>query len=196
MSEQRAEKQPGGGDVTGLLQTLQQLSRRILSRLWAGRLEHDPRQGGNAGSVDISELVHEYIDQTLVEQSGQDSRSPGSEVLEAVSREDAPTAGQRTGRARATDTVGAFQELSSHLNQKRRSNAVQPQLAEQFRRRTWKHIREAASFAREGNGEAARVHAELAGRSMEEACRYMSAEEFGELRREVEESLRKKGDNS
>jgi hypothetical protein len=202
MSEERTENQSanaargaGGGDVTGLLQTLQQLSRRILSLLWAGRLEDNGyRQGGEDRSIDISGLLYEYIDQTLVESGGQSSGSPESETVKLSTREDSPAAGRGAGGARITPASGTFQELSSHLNKKRRSRSIQPQLGEQFRERTWKHIREAASYAREGNGEAARLHAELAGHSMEEAYRYMSAEEFEKFRRKVEMKLRKRGD--
>lgn len=181
----------GGSDLSGLLRTLQQLRRRLLALVWSRRLNHDrPLQSGEP-DIDIGPLVNRYLEQTLA------GNGEGGGPASALATAEAPAAPVGDdGLATHRDGVhaprpGVFQELSRHLGDRRRVRAIQPTLAEQLRDSTWKHLHEAASYAREGNAEAAKTHAELATHAMEEAYRFMSAEEFDRFRREVESALRR-----
>jgi len=62
-----------------------------------------------------------------------------------------------------------------------------------MRDNTLDYINKAISFAKAGNEQAARVHAELAENTMKTAGQYMSDEEYSRFREEVEARMRVKG---
>jgi hypothetical protein len=62
-------------------------------------------------------------------------------------------------------------------------------MAEKMRANTLDHLNRALILARLGQGDGARIHADLAETAMETAVRYMSQEEYRALEAEVERRL-------
>jgi len=178
--------------LQALIRSLQslyaQLSSRLLEyRMLAGSGTHVARE-----SLLIQDLLSEHIAKNIEapDRTKQAEQPKASWDTEAKTR-----AGARRGSARGQRVFPALvvNALSEHFSRYRSLTQRQPFIRDRMRDNTLDYINKAISFAKAGNEQAARVHAELAENAMKTAGQYMSDEEYSRFREEVEARMRVKG---
>jgi len=173
-----------------LLDELQRLYHQIWSAIWARRFDQSDRDYGVARDPGILGTLNRQIDEAVKEKGMQ----PGVELADDDPDDDDQD-DDETVSTEGKSAVGTLSSsnrpgvLADYLQSRDRLTAVQPNLGEQMRASTWKHMVAAMRLAHKGDEKGAKVHAELANNAMKEASVYMTEEEYKAFAIEVEERL-------
>ena len=166
------------GRLSNLIRALRELSAQIFSRVLLGRMER--RAGGAAAgsnALPIRALVAECVAEPAAVSGSPAATEPVAE---------APVGAQPPTREASPPLVN---DLSGRFARHRGQRGLDSLMAEKMRATTLEHLNRALILARRGQGDGARIHADLAETAMETAAKYMSEEEYRALESEVERRL-------
>ena len=82
---------------------------------------------------------------------------------------------------------GVESDFAKHLKLKKSSAVSQPHMGDKLKKSAWEHIHSAIRFAKQGQVDKAKVHADIAGHAIEEAGHYINHEEYTVLVNRIED---------
>ena len=88
-----------------------------------------------------------------------------------------------------TIVSGLESEFAKHLKLSKASAVSHPHMGDKLKKSAWEHIHFAIRFAKQGELEKAKVHADIAGHAVEEASHYLDNTEYSELVKMIEYSF-------
>ena len=78
-------------------------------------------------------------------------------------------------------------DFAKHLKLSKSSAVSQPHIGDKLKESAWDHIHSAIRFAKQGQVDKAKVHADIAGHAIEEAGHYINHEEYTVLVNRIED---------
>ena len=82
---------------------------------------------------------------------------------------------------------GAESDFAKHLKLSKSSEVSHSHMGDKLKESAWEHIHSAIRFAKQGQVDKAKVHADIAGHAIEEAGHYISHEEYSVLVNRMED---------
>lgn len=146
---------------------------------------------GSNGSLDITSVLNKQIDSlsTIPPDINVYSANVGyeehSEKTIAVKVKN-----QESQYGEIENISGVESEFAKYLKTKKSSLTSYPYLSEKLKATAWEHIHCTIRYAKQDNIAIAKLHADIAGRALEEAAHYMSDEEYSNLIFQVEECFK------
>jgi hypothetical protein len=178
-------------EVQTLLRSLLGLYSQVSSRLLNSRMSTKRQSGTSREGIPIERLLDEHIGQTeATTTQGSRSSAVADDPAEAPSTRGNESRSALGKGGSVRPGTGLFGALSQYFDRHRSSTQSEPLVREQMRSRTLDHINKALVLAKQGDAERARIHAGLAETAMRTAAEYMSDEEYGEFKGQVETRLR------
>lgn len=173
-------------DTKALLLALQKLFSRIALRALHHRMNSHRKASSAETEHDIAALLSDHIDELAVSrntdtQSMPEGQTAPEDGIRNQARPNTPT----------TKTSSKFTELSKHFRKRRNKALMQRHVGMNIKKRAREHIYSSLRFAREGDAETARSHANIADLALKESANYMSAEEYARFIADIREQLQK-----
>jgi hypothetical protein len=82
---------------------------------------------------------------------------------------------------------GIESELSKHLKKRISPSIMNPGVVDKLIASAWEHIHSAIRFARRGEADKAKLHADIAGHALEEVSHYLEDEEYSDFVNQIEQ---------
>jgi len=86
-------------------------------------------------------------------------------------------------------TRGDARELSMYFKARRNNAELHPGLEEKLKHNTWEHIHAAIRYARSGDTDNAKMHADIANYAFKELVHYLNDEEYNIFAQDIEAQL-------
>ncbi len=172
-------------NLSGLLEALKSLYRRISARLWRKRLS---AATGPISAGEESAAIQRSLTSHLEESAEQYEQASSAE--EPIGHGLAGDATAISTKAIKPSKPGFFKSLARHFGRRHAVADLQPHLAEQMQAKTTEHINKALQLARRGKAQGAKVHVELAEEAMKTASQYMDKQAYATYKEEVERRLK------
>lgn len=172
----------------GLIDTLRGLYSKMASRAWSKRLQNHRRDG--VVEIDITADLFDRIHQ--LKQAHPD-KPPAVEVttssptVPSITHPEPSTPHQSPERSPTTSAEPGA--LSEYFESGRADSELIPELGAELRKRTWEHIHTALRMARQGDVDAAKLHAVLANAAFAEAAHYMTNDDTVEFATKIKNKL-------
>lgn len=138
---------------------------------------------------EISDVLHDLIDETVKEAGNthsvldyKDMKFLDDEMASASNNLNYITHHSTNSDSKKTNN------LSSHLTRKN-AQGNEEHIAGKLQRSVWEHVHAAHRFARSGDGETAKLHADLATSAMKALSHYMPADECSDFLTEISSQL-------
>lgn len=171
-------------DGTNLLEALKQLYFRIMALHAESRARTSMKQSNVSITQDISSPLFQVIDKLATNTTYVSSDSSGSPDPGAVK-----VTHEHVTISREPDSWKELGELSLHLKDSHRYTGQALDMGQRLMQSTWEHLHTSIRLARQGDSNAARVHAELSSNALNEAIHYLSEAVYSEFSEEVMKAL-------
>ena len=171
-------------DGSNLLNSLKQLYSRIMTLHAESSARSSRNHSSTASAQNIVSPLSECIDKLAANAANNSGAAVNSQTTEIKnhSYHHAPVSQE----ASSSDELG---ELSVHLKDSHKYPGTSPGAGEKLMQSTWEHFHTSIRLARQGNVEAAKLHAELTKNALNEAAYYLPEQEYSRFSRDVMKAL-------
>jgi hypothetical protein len=177
------------GRLNNLIRTLRELSAQIASRVLLGRITRQEGAKPLRSALQIRDLVADCVTEPCGGIGPAAEEAPAEPPGETRPPSQDPSPDSAATPPSKESSPSMFNDLSGLFARHRGQAGLDSLMAEKMRANTLDHLNRALILARRGEGEGARIHADLAETAMETAAKYMSEEEYRALEAEVERRL-------
>lgn len=172
-------------DSTNLLESI----KLLYSRIMALHAESRARSSLNSNNVTVSQDIATPLSQ-VIEKLATSAASKLPDTTEPPEPELEKEAHERASINRDPASWTELGELSLHLKDSHRYLGPSMDTGDRLVQSTWEHLHASIRLARQGNAEAARLHAELTNNALNEAAYYLPESIYSQFSKEVMEALK------
>lgn len=170
-------------DLSALIGSLQELYYKIATLRQQHRLERKAVATTGSAGIRIAQALRTHIDAI----PRNHATTPFSALDTTPETSIRPEHPNRTSNA--ASGASASEELTGWLREHRHAPPCEANLGQEVMARAAEHINQAMSLCRQGNSQAARMHADLAENAVKTAAQYMPADEFREWEQRLQVHL-------
>lgn len=169
--------------------------KRLYSRIMALHAESRARSSLNHSNTTVIQDIASPLSQ-VIDKLAANATSKPVNTVDSTELEQEETSYNRATITRENVSQAEPGELSLHLKDTHRYSGPSQDTGDRLIQSTWEHLHASIRLARQGNAEAARLHAELTNNALNEAMHYLPESEYSQFSKEVMEALKNITDQS